>query len=64
MSISWTFHGKQLPMDRQFKTQTFGDRTSILLIKDVSHGHSGTYTCMAKNAAGEDSSSTELLVRG
>ena len=48
LNIQWTFLGKQLPMDRQFITQTFGDRTKILLIKDVSHGHSGTYTCLAK----------------
>ena len=64
LSISWTFHGKQLPMDRQFTTQPVGPRTSYLLIRDVSHGHSGTYTCLARNAAGETSIATTLVVRG
>ena len=64
LSISWTFHGKQLPMDRQFTTLPAGERTNILLIKEVSHGHSGTYTCLAKNAAGKASVSIPLVVKG
>ncbi|XP_037087513.1 LOW QUALITY PROTEIN: Down syndrome cell adhesion molecule-like protein Dscam2 [Pollicipes pollicipes] len=63
LSIAWTFHGQDLPMDRGFVTQTFGDRAKMLLIKGVSHGHSGTYTCLAKNAAGEASISTPLVVK-
>ncbi|XP_037086428.1 Down syndrome cell adhesion molecule-like protein Dscam2 isoform X6 [Pollicipes pollicipes] len=63
LSIAWTFHGQDLPMDREFTTQTVGKRTSILVIQDVSHGHSGTYTCLAKNAAGEASVSTPLVVK-
>ena len=64
LSISWTFHGKQLAMDRQLSTQPVGPRSSYLLIRDVSHGHSGTYTCRARNAAGEAAVATALVVRG
>ena len=64
MTISWTFDGRDVPMERQFSTQAFGDRTSMLLIKSVSHGHSGTYTCRAENAAGVTRLSTALVVRG
>ena len=51
-------------MERQFTTLAAGDRTKILLIKSVSHGHSGTYTCRAKNAAGVTQLSTTLTVKG
>ena len=51
-------------MERQFTTLPAGDRTSILLVKSVSHGHSGTYTCRAENAAGVTQLSTSLVVKG
>ncbi|XP_043207619.1 Down syndrome cell adhesion molecule-like protein Dscam2 isoform X5 [Amphibalanus amphitrite] len=63
MTISWTFHGRDVSMEREFTTQAFGDRTSMLLVKSVSHGHSGTYTCRARNAAGATQLSTSLVVR-
>ncbi|KAF0295703.1 Titin [Amphibalanus amphitrite] len=64
MTITWTFHGRDVSMERQFTTLSAGDRTSILLVKAVSHGHSGTYTCRAKNAAGVTQLSTALVVKG
>ena len=64
MTITWTFHGRDVTMERRFTTLSAGDRTSILLIKSVSHGHSGTYTCRAKNAAGVTQLSTALTVKG
>lgn len=64
VSISWTYHGRQLPLNRGFTTELVGKRTSILLITSASHGHSGTYTCLAKNAAGLASSSISLVVKG
>ena len=64
LTILWTFHGRQLPMDREFVTQTVGKRTSIMLIQGLAHGHSGTYTCLARNAAGEAAIATSLVVKG
>lgn len=64
MTISWTFHGEDVAMDREFTTQAFGGRTRMLLIKSVAYGHSGTYTCRAENAAGVSTYSTRLVVKG
>lgn len=41
-----------------------GSRSSILNIEALTYGHSGTYTCVATNSAGEDKFSTELKVNG
>ena len=51
-------------MDREFVTQAVGKRTSILLIQGLAHGHSGTYTCLARNDAGESTFATRLVVKG
>ena len=64
MTISWTFHGRDVSIEREFATRAFGARTKMLLISSVTHGHSGTYTCTARNAAGKTTSSTELVVKG
>ena len=64
MSVRWTFHGRDVSMERELTTQAIGDRTNVLLIKSVQHGHSGTYTCTASNAAGRTTYSTELVVKG
>ena len=64
MTISWTFHGRDVSMEREFTTQAVGSRTKILVIPSVSHGHSGTYTCIARNAAGRAEYSTQLVVKG
>ena len=64
MTISWTFHGRDVSMERKFTTLPIGQRTSILTIESVQHGHSGTYTCIARNAAGKTSYSATLVVKG
>ena len=64
MAISWTFHGRDVSMDRKFNTLPIGQRTNILTMESVQHGHSGTYTCIARNAAGETSYSATLVVKG
>ena len=64
MTITWTFHGRDVSMDREFSTQAVGTRTKMLVIPSVSHGHSGTYTCIAKNAAGRAEYATQLVVKG
>lgn len=37
---------------------------SLLIIKEVSSAHSGTYTCVASNNAAKSNFSSELVVRG
>ena len=64
LTIRWTFHGATVMLKRQFTTLPAGARTNILMIQSVQHAHSGTYTCIASNAAGETSYSTKLVVKG
>lgn len=64
LDITWSFHGINISSDSGIVTSNFGSMTSFLMIKSVSHGHRGTYTCLAKNKAGSASSSTELKVNG
>lgn len=41
-----------------------GERSSLLIIDSVDSEHDGTYTCVAKNSAGNATHSTELKVYG
>ncbi|CAG0885273.1 unnamed protein product [Cyprideis torosa] len=62
MSITWTFHGKNVSSQMGISTGKFGSRSSLLNINRVAAQHAGTYTCTARNAAGEDVHSTVLRV--
>ena len=42
----------------------FNDMQSILNIKKVTSNDSGNYTCEVKNAFGEDTFTSQLIVRG
>lgn len=64
LSITWSFHGINISSDSGIVTSNFGSKTSFLMIQSVTHGHKGTYTCLAKNKAGAASSSAELRVNG
>lgn len=64
MTITWTFEGKDLSTHMDIKTMKMADRTSFLSIASLTGSHSGNYTCIAKNRAGEDRYSTTLNVKG
>ncbi|ODN02698.1 Hemicentin-1 [Orchesella cincta] len=64
LQITWSFHGKDTSTMTQkgVSTAKFGERSSLLVIDSVSSHHVGTYTCFARNAAGNSSHSTDLRV--
>lgn len=64
MTITWTFEGQDLSNDNSIKTIKMAEQTSFLSIAAVTGEHSGNYTCIAKNRAGEDRYSTALHVKG
>lgn len=64
MSISWTFEGQDLSTHTEIKTIKMAEQTWFLSIASVTGAHSGNYTCIAKNRAGEDRYSASLHVKG
>lgn len=63
LEIYWEFNGKQL--SRELGTfSKVGDRSSVLVLPSVTGGHSGNYTCTAKNRAGSASFTTILKIIG
>ncbi|XP_021929576.1 Down syndrome cell adhesion molecule-like protein Dscam2 isoform X2 [Zootermopsis nevadensis] len=49
---SWSFHGRELSSHMGITTTKIGDSISVLVIASVGAGHSGNYTCTARNPAG------------
>lgn len=64
LSVSWSFHGKELSSHLGIMTTKIGDRTSLLTISSVMASHSGEYTCSALNAAGATNHTAVLHVNG
>lgn len=64
MSITWSFYGEELSSHMGVTTQMFGDTTNFLSIPSVSPSNRGNYTCIAKNSAGSDSLTSQLMVNG
>ena len=64
ISITWTFHGRNLSHLTDVVTQKVGHKMSILSIESVTAGHSGNYTCTARNEAGSTNYTTSLQVYG
>nr|XP_027238254.1 Down syndrome cell adhesion molecule-like protein Dscam2 [Penaeus vannamei] len=62
LKIRWYFHGQEVSHHMGVTTVKLGSRSSILSIEHVTHGHSGVYTCVASNAAGEDRFGASLTV--
>ncbi|CAH2076525.1 unnamed protein product, partial [Iphiclides podalirius] len=62
LEITWTFEGQDLSTHAGIKTMRMAEQTSFLSIDSVTGTHSGNYTCIAKNKAGEDRFSTPLHV--
>lgn len=66
LQITWSFHGHGSTTRAQKGVSTLkvGERSSLLVIDSITSEHSGTYSCFAKNTAGNASHSTELSVNG
>ena len=65
LTMTWSFHGNDISSGSSgIVTSNFGSTTSFLMIKSVSQGHRGVYTCRAKNTAGSATSTAELRVNG
>lgn len=64
MSITWTFEGRDVSTHNGIRTMKMAEQTSFLSIASVTGAHSGNYTCIARNRAGEDRYSTSLHIKG
>jgi len=61
----WSRNGQAIPKDSADVKILSADKfLSTLTIENVASKHAGNFTCSAKNAFGEDSQSTALIVRG
>jgi hypothetical protein len=64
LSITWAFHGRNVSSQMGITTSKIGSRMSVLMIEHIVSGHSGKYTCTARNAAGSANHTAELIVNG
>lgn len=64
MTISWSFYGEALSSDMGVTTQMLGDATNFLSIPSAGPSNQGNYTCIAKNSAGFDMYTSQLVVNG
>jgi len=64
LQISWSFHGRELSSHMGLTTTKIGDSISVLVIASVTAGHSGNYTCTARNPAGVANHTATLQVNG
>nr|CAD7199658.1 unnamed protein product [Timema douglasi] len=63
LQLTWTFHGRDASSSLGVKIFKMGPRVSVLLIDSVTALHTGNYTCTARNPAGVDNITTELVVK-
>ena len=64
-SFSWTFQGRDsLHKQKGVEVSRFGPTTSILTIPQVDVTHSGSYSCIVSNGAGNATHSAELIILG
>lgn len=64
LTITWSFYGEVLSSDMGITTQMLGDTTNFLSIPSAGPSNQGNYTCIAKNSAGFDTYTSQLVVYG
>lgn len=64
IDIEWLFNNEAVNIFAGISVMRGGKRTSLLTIDSVHAGHAGNYTCKAKNRAGFEEYSAELIVNG
>lgn len=64
MEIYWMFNGLKLFTNNGVLVSRSNPRISVLSIESVRGRHSGNYTCVAENAAGQAKHTTTLSVKG
>ncbi|XP_008186192.1 Down syndrome cell adhesion molecule-like protein Dscam2 isoform X10 [Acyrthosiphon pisum] len=62
LRINWNFYGEELSSNMGVSTMAVGDSMNVLFIPSVAPSNRGNYTCVAKNPAGYDSYTSQLLV--
>ena len=61
--FEWTKNGEKISKSDQYKL-VIEESFSALTLKKLTADDSATYTCLAKNAFGQDQTSTRLLIKG
>lgn len=64
ITLHWMFNGNPITPRMGVTVVNLGERSVILSISSVQASHAGNYTCTAKNFAGIDHRSAELVVKG
>lgn len=64
VTFEWLKDGEVIPMEYGVVTRKYDDYTESLSIESVTSLHSGNFTCIARNRAGADAFTSQLLVRG
>ena len=64
LTITWTFHGRDLSSQMGIETTKVGKRTNILSIESLAPFHMGNFTCTATNLVGVTNYTAELTIRG
>ena len=63
--FQWHKNGHSInKQSNQIQINSLGNKQSILTIEKVTSNDSGNYTCEVKNAFGEDTFTSQLIVRG
>lgn len=64
VNFSWFLNNENVNEKYGINIGMFGKKISVLSIESLDGQHAGNYTCIAQNAAGSSSHSSELKVMG
>lgn len=64
LDIQWYFEGQPLKQKAGVSATKIAQRASLLLIESAGWSHSGSYACIASNAAGLSNYTASLEIHG